>query len=46
MIIVLKADMEIDAPEVERLVELAESYPGVHTELHQIQGATRSLSEL
>ena len=46
MIIVLKADVEIDAPEVKRLVELAESYPGVHTELHQIQGATRSLSEL
>ena len=46
MIIVLKADVEADAPEVKRLVEFAESHPGVHTELHQIQGATRSLSEL
>ena len=46
MIIVLKADVEIDAPEVKRLVEFAESHSGVHTELHQIQGATRSLSEL
>ncbi|HXV36686.1 MAG TPA: 3-deoxy-7-phosphoheptulonate synthase [Myxococcota bacterium] len=46
MIIVLKADVETDSPDLARLIELAESYPGVHTELHQIQGATRKLTEL
>jgi len=46
VIIVLKADAKTDAPEVQRLIEFAESYPGVQTELHQIQGATRTLSEL
>jgi len=46
VIIVLKADVRTDSPEVRRLVDFAESYPGVHTEIHQIQGATRTLSEL
>ena len=46
MIIVLKADVKTESPDVRSLVEFAESYPGVHTELHQIQGATRTLSEL
>lgn len=46
MIIVFKADTESDSPEVRRVIELAESFPGVSTEFHQIQGATRSLSEL
>ncbi|MGE4605983.1 MAG: 3-deoxy-7-phosphoheptulonate synthase, partial [Myxococcota bacterium] len=46
MIIVLKADTVVDSPEVRRVIELAESFPGVSTEFHQIQGATRSLSEL
>jgi len=46
VIIVLKADINTETPDVQRLVEFAESYPGVHTELHQIQGATRTLSEL
>ncbi len=42
----MKADVAPDSPEVRRVVELAESYPEVSTELHQIQGATRSLTEL
>ena len=46
MIIVLKADIEASHPEVRRLVALAESFPDVHTELHRIQGATRSLTEI
>ena len=46
MIIVLKADVNLETPDVQRLVEFAESYPGVSTEFHQIQGATRTLSEL
>ena len=46
MIIVLKADVSPETPDVQRLVEFAESFPGVSTEFHQIQGATRTLSEL
>ena len=46
MIIVLKADTEADSLEVRRLIEQAESFPGVRTELHQIQGATRSVTEV
>ena len=46
MIIVMKADVRADAAEVERVVEFARSFPGVKTELHEIQGATRSLCEL
>lgn len=46
MIIVLKADVQPESEEVRRLVELAESFEGIATEFHQIQGATRTLSEL
>lgn len=46
MILVLKADVEADDPEVRRLIELAESYPDVQTQLHRIQGATRSVTEV
>jgi 3-deoxy-7-phosphoheptulonate synthase len=46
MIIVLKADVTPDSEEVRRIVDLATSYPGVSTELHQIQGATRTLTEI
>ena len=46
MIIVMKADVGAEAPEVRQLVELAESYPGVTTELHEIAGSTRTLTEL
>jgi len=46
MIIVLKADVEAGAPELVRLIELAESYPDVRTQLHRIQGATRSVTEV
>jgi 3-deoxy-7-phosphoheptulonate synthase len=46
MIIVLKADVEAGAPELERLIALAESYPDVRTQLHRIQGATRSVTEI
>ena len=42
VIIVLKADVQSDAPEARRLIELAESFPGVSTDVHQIQGTTRS----
>jgi 3-deoxy-7-phosphoheptulonate synthase len=46
MIIVMKADIEAGSPELQRVVELAESYPEVRTEVHEIQGATRTLTEL
>jgi len=46
MIIVLKADVEVASPEVRRLIELAEGFPDVRTEVHRIQGATRALTEI
>lgn len=46
MIIVMKAEVGPDSPEVERVVRLAESYPGVQTRMHQITGATRSVVEV
>src|SRR5581483_1246480 len=46
MIIVMKADLPADSLELKRVVELAESYPGIHAELHRVQGATRSLTEM
>ena len=46
MIIVLKADTEADSPEVRQLIEMAEGYPDVRTQLHRIQGATRSVTEV
>ncbi len=46
MIIVLKADIEADRPEVQRLIAMAEGYGDVRTEIHRIQGATRSVTEV
>jgi len=46
VIIVLKADVAPDSEEVRRIIDLAESFPGVSTQIHQIQGSTRSLTEI
>ncbi len=46
MIIVMKADVQADSPEVQRVIALAESFPGIHTKVHQIQGVTRSVTEI
>jgi len=46
MIIVMKADTRPDSPEVARVIALAESFPGVSTQVHHIQGATRSVTEV
>jgi 3-deoxy-7-phosphoheptulonate synthase len=46
MIIVMKADTAADSPELARIIAMAESYPGVKTSVHRIQGATRSLTEV
>jgi 3-deoxy-7-phosphoheptulonate synthase len=46
VIIVMKADVAADSPDLKRVVALAESYPGISTQLHRIQGATRSVTEV
>jgi 3-deoxy-7-phosphoheptulonate synthase len=46
VIIVMKADLKADSPELERLVTLARSYPGISTQIHRIEGASRSLTEV
>jgi 3-deoxy-7-phosphoheptulonate synthase len=46
MIIVMKADVGADSPELRRVIALAESFPDVRTEVHRVQGATRSLTEI
>jgi 3-deoxy-7-phosphoheptulonate synthase len=46
MIIVMKADLPEDSPDLRRVIGLAESYPGIKTQVHRIQGATRSLTEV
>lgn len=46
MIIVMKADVAADSPDLRRVIALAESYPGISTQLHRIQGATRSVTEV
>jgi 3-deoxy-7-phosphoheptulonate synthase len=46
VIIVMKADVSSDSDEIRRIIDLAEGYPGVSTELHEIQGSTRSLTEI
>jgi 3-deoxy-7-phosphoheptulonate synthase len=46
MIIVLKADVRADSPDVARVIEMAESFPEVRTQVHEIRGATRTLTEI
>jgi 3-deoxy-7-phosphoheptulonate synthase len=46
MIIVLRPDLPADAPELAQLLALAQSFPGITTEVHRIQGATRALTEV
>jgi len=46
MIIVMKADVPPGSPELARVIALAESFPGVSTEVHHVEGATRSLTEV
>lgn len=46
MIIVMKADLPPDSPELRQVISLAESFPGITTQVHRIQGATRSLTEV
>jgi len=46
VIIVMKANIAPDSPELARVVAMAQSYPGITTQLHRIQGATRSVTEV
>src|SRR4029453_19355231 len=46
MIIVMKADILPESPEVQQVIKMAERYPDVHAEVRKIQGATRVLTEI
>lgn len=46
MIIVMKADTQPDSPELAQVIQTAEGYPGITTQIHRIQGATRSVTEV
>ena len=46
MIIVMKADVAPDSPELERVVAMARGYPGITTQIHQIRGAARAVTEV
>ncbi|MGH7785351.1 MAG: 3-deoxy-7-phosphoheptulonate synthase [Candidatus Binatia bacterium] len=46
MIIVMKADVLPESPEVQQVIQMAERFPDVHAEVRTIQGATRVLTEI
>jgi 3-deoxy-7-phosphoheptulonate synthase len=46
MIIVMKADLQPDSPEIARVLTTARSFPGITTQVHRVEGATRSLTEI
>ncbi len=46
MIIVMKADILPESPEVAQVIRMAERYPDVRAEARKIQGATRVLTEV
>jgi 3-deoxy-7-phosphoheptulonate synthase len=46
VIIVMKAEFGPEAPETQQVIRMAERYPDIHTELHVIRGATRTLTEI
>jgi 3-deoxy-7-phosphoheptulonate synthase len=46
MIIVMKADILPESPEVAQVIRMAERYPDVRAEVRKIQGATRVLTEI
>jgi len=46
MIIVMKADILPESPEVAQVIRLAERYPDVHAVARKIEGATRVLTEV
>jgi 3-deoxy-7-phosphoheptulonate synthase len=46
MIIVMKADLAANAPELQQVITLAKTFPGISAEVHRVEGASRSLTEV
>src|SRR5262245_42254001 len=46
MIVVMKPEVPTDSVDLRKVIERARSDPGIQTEIHRIQGATRSLTEV
>jgi 3-deoxy-7-phosphoheptulonate synthase len=46
VLIVMRPDLPANSPELIELIKVAESFPGVKTQVHVVQGATRSLTEV
>jgi 3-deoxy-7-phosphoheptulonate synthase len=46
VIVVLKAHVPADGPDIARVVAMAQSYPGITTEVHRIEGVGRALTEI
>jgi len=46
MIIVMRADLAAESPDLERVVALARTFPGITTEVRRIQGTGRSVTEV
>jgi 3-deoxy-7-phosphoheptulonate synthase len=46
MIIVMKADILPESPEVQQVIRKIERYPNVRAEVHKVEGVTRSLTEI
>jgi 3-deoxy-7-phosphoheptulonate synthase len=46
VIIVMKADVAADSPDLKRVIAMAEGYPGITTQLHRIEGKSRSVTEV
>jgi 3-deoxy-7-phosphoheptulonate synthase len=46
MIIVMKAEYGPDSPETRQVIRVAERFADIHTEVHVIEGATRTLTEI
>lgn len=46
MIVVLRADLAPDAPEVARIEAVARAFPGITTQRHTIRGESRSVTEI
>ncbi len=46
MIIVMKAEVEPNSSEIARVVAMAESFPGIQTQVKHIRGASRTVTEI
>ena len=46
MIIVMKADILPESPEVQQVIRAIKRYPDVSAQVHKVEGVTRSLTEI